>query len=216
MSATPSITLEQGSSVGYGEQLASTQDEIHLGCGNHFLLGRNGRGKTTLLRSIAGSIPFLSGGVKKDGKVFYLSEDLSFDRELSAKQVIKSLVPASTRAAALEFAERIELAMTKPFAELSTGNKRKLSIIIGEFCASAHPAPIILLDEPYTGLDDFVRSCVRELWDSNADQVCRLIVTHPDQDDFLLNSALTISPGKLEQLPLESTRTWASVRQGLK
>lgn len=215
MSASGSLRLLADTHIGYRESLASSSNEIALQAGNHFLLGRNGRGKTTLLRSIAGSIPFLSGTAEIDGTVIYLSEDLCFDRELRAKQVINSLVPPTNRPQALEFAELIELTMDKPFAELSTGNKRKLAIIIGEFTAGAKEKPILLLDEPYTGLDDFVRSQIRERWESTSEEICRIIVAHPDQDDFLLPNALTISDGKLDALPTNASRTWKEVRQNL-
>lgn len=209
------LCIKKDSAIGYQEILATNSETIELGMGNHFLLGRNGRGKTTLLRSLAGSIDFLAGGAQAKVPVIFLSEDLYFDREISAKQIFHSLLRKAQATEALEFAERIDLAVKKPYAELSTGNKRKLAVLLAEFTAAAISNPIIMLDEPYTGLDDAVRNAFRQYWEATAAKVCRIIIAHPDQDSFQLPSAITISEGHIIHRQFDPPRTWQEIRQQL-
>jgi len=50
---TPSIHFDTGLEIGYGKPLARFGQAVSLTGGTHFLLARNGRGKTTLLRTLA-------------------------------------------------------------------------------------------------------------------------------------------------------------------
>jgi len=58
---TPRIQMNAGLEIGYGTPLARIGSNTQLSSGTHFLVARNGRGKTTLLRTLAGSIKPLSG-----------------------------------------------------------------------------------------------------------------------------------------------------------
>jgi ATPase subunit of ABC transporter with duplicated ATPase domains len=69
---TPSIRLGYGLAIGYTAPLAKFEQSVELGGGTHFLLARNGRGKSTLLRTIAGSLKKLSGDFSTDGFMQYL------------------------------------------------------------------------------------------------------------------------------------------------
>lgn len=83
----PHLELRRDLSIGYREPLAEVKDttNIMLESGTHYLLARNGRGKTTLLRTLAGVMKPVSGVFKSHGVCQFLSEDLTFDRELSAR-----------------------------------------------------------------------------------------------------------------------------------
>lgn len=55
--------------IGYGRQILSTLSDVFVGPGEFIcLLGRNGQGKSTLLRTLAGFIPPVEGEVKLDGR----------------------------------------------------------------------------------------------------------------------------------------------------
>ena len=60
-SNAPKVGLSDGLSIGYQSRLAAAEGDIELGSGTHYLLARNGRGKTTLLRTLAGVIKPLCG-----------------------------------------------------------------------------------------------------------------------------------------------------------
>ena len=59
----PSIVFEKDLEIGYDQSLAKFSETVELGGGTHFLLARNGRGKTTLLRTVAGSLKPVNGFV---------------------------------------------------------------------------------------------------------------------------------------------------------
>ena len=123
----PSIHFESGLEIGYNSTLARFGDVVNLSSGTHFLLARNGRGKTTLLRTLAGTLKSVKGKFRVEGFVQYLPEDLRFDPEITPATVFRMLIPKARQAAALDLAARIELDLKKPYGRLSTGNRRKTS-----------------------------------------------------------------------------------------
>jgi len=153
----PTIELKEGLGIGYKECLATVLQDIELRSGTHYLLARNGRGKTTLLRTLAGVLNSLKGGFECKGRCQLLGEDLVFDRELPATSIFKSLLPKKSRIEALKLAENLELDVKKTYGKLSTGNKRKVALLVAEFSVKEGQADILLLDEPFTGLDAFAR-----------------------------------------------------------
>jgi ABC-2 type transport system ATP-binding protein len=130
------------------------------------VLGPNGAGKTTLIRTILDIIRPDSGRVEIFGQRFrpehrdrigYLPEE----RGLYARQkvgavleylgALKGLAPAVARTQARTWLERFELtdAVDKKVEQLSKGNQQKIQII-STLLASP---PILILDEPLSGLD---------------------------------------------------------------
>jgi len=85
MCNSPAIGITDGLSIGYQFRLAVAVGDIELGCGTHYLLARNGRGKTTLLRTLAGVIKPIIGGFACDGRCQLLSEDLTLTVNLQLK-----------------------------------------------------------------------------------------------------------------------------------
>lgn len=119
--------------------------------------GRSGAGKTTLLRIImglekpdAGAVTF-SGGAEKIrfGAVF--QEDRLFET-LNAVENIRLAAGVSNRAAIRRELNRLlpeEDAADKPVSQLSGGQRRRVSLVRA-FMAQAD---VLVLDEPFTGLD---------------------------------------------------------------
>src|SRR4051812_4452996 len=105
----PCIHLESGLEIGYASPLARFDESVRLTGGTHFLLARNGRGKTTLLRTVAGSLKALRGTFGVQGFLQYVPEDLRFDPELTPAMIFRMLVPKARLGEALELAKRIEL-----------------------------------------------------------------------------------------------------------
>ena len=208
------ISLSSGLSIGYDKSLAEVQGEISLGQGTHYLLGRNGRGKTTLFRTLCGMIKPLSGGFQVEGNCRFVSEDLIFDHELKAPAILKTLLNKDSAKKAIEFGESIELDMTKPFGKLSTGNKRKVNLLLAEFGFQADGRDIIFLDEPFTGLDAPTRQAFIDRWANETNNVVRVVSAHPEFDDMPVPSALVISDGVLnhQQSP---DMCWGELRQFL-
>ena len=138
-----------------------TVDEPGIYC----LLGRNGAGKTTFLKSIAGYQNVTSGQIKVDGKtistatldtgVSYIENFAKhFNLPVGKLLRIASEVNADfDHSFAMEMMERFELDRKKKFNQLSLGMKTMVSTIV---CLASN-RPVILLDEPVLGFDAIMR-----------------------------------------------------------
>lgn len=138
-----------------------TVDEPGIYC----LLGRNGAGKTTFLKSIAGYQNVTSGQIKVDGKtistatldtgVSYIENFAKhFNLPVGKLLRIASEVNADfDHSFAMEMMERFELDRKKKFNQLSLGMKTMVSTIV---CLASY-RPVVLLDEPVLGFDAIMR-----------------------------------------------------------
>ena len=138
-----------------------TVDEPGIYC----LLGRNGAGKTTFLKSVAGYQNVTSGQIKVDGKAIStatLDTGVSYIGNFAKHfnlPIWKLLRIASEVNAeydypfATEMMERFELDGKKKFNQLSLGMKTMVSTIV---CLASN-RPVVLLDEPVLGFDAIMR-----------------------------------------------------------
>ena len=143
------------------------------------LLGPNGSGKTTTLKSIIGLIQPTSGWVRVDGfnpvndhiqvksKIGYVAEKPILYESLSIRDFLEFV--ASIRkidqslvnriinqlGAVFEMGDNFDL----PIATLSTGMKQKAALI----SSLIHQPPVLLLDEPLSGLDAKTSRIVKDL-----------------------------------------------------
>lgn len=213
--SNPIIELASGLQIGYGKPLAAADRNIRLENGTHFLVARNGRGKTTLLRTLARSLKQVAGDFQTRGRIQYLPEDLRFDPEIPAKTIFHALLPdANRRQKALALADQIELDVNKPYGRLSTGNRRKTSLILAEFSIREDSGNILLLDEPFSGLDAFARQAFENLWSLPGEKVLRLVSCHPDYDAMAMPSTLLISEGRMRHIR-EAQLNWSQLKSQL-
>ena len=199
----PAVSMPTGLSIGYSDRLAQVGEEdgdIVLEGGTHYLLARNGRGKTTLLRTLAGVLHPLGGRYQCSGHCQFLSEEIAFDRELPAKTIFKAMLSKPKYKEAIKLARKLELDVDKYYGRLSTGNKRKVALLVAEFSIVDGRSNILLLDEPFTGLDAFAREIFQELWSNSHSSVLRLVSCHPDFDSMEMNSSVLITEGKIIHL----------------
>lgn len=195
--------------------LAETSDAIELSNGRHLLLARNGRGKTTLLKTIAGIIPSLQGEITLNGTVQFVDEDLRFDDELKTRHLFKALFKRDQLRFAQHMAESIELDVEKPYGKLSKGNRQKVALIIAEARAHKRGPQILLLDEPFSGLDFAAREKVDAIWSENEESIVRLVCVHPDEPTLKADSAIMIREGRLEQVQVKGSLDWLEARKTL-
>lgn len=207
----PLIRLGAGLEIGYEKPIARSEQEIALTGGTHFLLARNGRGKTTLLRTLARTLKRVTGEFEAVGFTQYLPEDLRFDPELSSAAIFRALLAKDRVADALALAEKIELDTKKLYGRLSTGNRRKAGLIVAEFSIKPQQGNILLLDEPFSGLDAYARQAFEELWQKTDGHVLRLVSCHPDYDSMPMPSAVVIEHGQISHRA-SATQTWSSLK----
>jgi ABC-2 type transport system ATP-binding protein len=163
---TPTISLT-GLTRRYGDQLAL--DEVTLdiaGPSITGLLGRNGAGKSTVMRIIA-SQEFASAGtvrvfgaspVDNDAvlrRMVLIREDQSYP-DIRVRQALRAaswFYPDWNEDLARKLLADFDLPAGRPIKKLSRGMRSALGIVIG----LAAQAEITLFDEPYAGLDAVAR-----------------------------------------------------------
>ena len=221
----PTVKIRNGFTIGYRGRnligkptptcLAEAPNEIELNSGRHLLLARNGRGKTTLLKTLAGLIPAIRGQFQVDGQVQFIDEELRFDPELNARQVFKAFFKNGLLVKAMDLASRLGLDLKKPYGKLSKGNRQKVTLILAETKAADGKSQVLFLDEPFSGLDFHARDEVDAIWNENSEDVVRLVCVHPDEPTLQAESAIVINEGEIRQLPVDGSLDWFETRKSL-
>lgn len=154
------------------------------------LLGPNGSGKSTLLHSITGLIRFDQGHVLIDGEshdslparqvLGFVPDELPLPHSLTGRNYLDFILaaqPAGEKERAEMLKEAVGLchADDRFIGEYSHGMKKKLQFIAGML----HRPRLLILDEPFRGLDPEARVLIEHL----VDEHCRaggaaLIATH--------------------------------------
>jgi ABC-type multidrug transport system ATPase subunit len=213
-SQSPQLKLQAGLAIGYTKPLASASEDILLGGGTHFLIARNGRGKTTLLRTVAKTLRQLGGSFETQGKIQYLPEDLRFDPYITVTGIFKAMLPSAKLQAALNLAASLELDVQKAYGKLSTGNRRKTNLLVAEHSIDPAGGNILLLDEPFSGLDAYAREIFEGIWRSSSENVLRLVSCHPDYDSMSMPSAVVIQGASIRHT-IGTSQTWSELKQQL-
>ncbi len=154
------------------------------------LLGPNGAGKTTLLRLLLGYLKPTGGRAAVDGldcyrqsvevhrRLSYLPGEARLFRHLDGRETLRlfsELRPGANLERAIALAERLDLDLSRRVAQMSTGMRQKLALVV----ALAPDVPLVILDEPTANLDPTVRREVIELIrESRADGRTVLFSSH--------------------------------------
>ena len=154
----------------YGEKKAVDDLNLHIRPGEIYgFIGHNGAGKTTTLKSVAGILQFDAGEIYIGGdsirekpleckrKIAYIPDNPDLYEYMTGIRYLNFIADIFGVDAALRrerirrYADAFELTgdLAQPIAAYSHGMKQKLAII----AAWLHEPQLILMDEPFVGLD---------------------------------------------------------------
>ncbi len=153
----------------YGNIRALDRLDLTLAPGEIFgLLGPNGSGKSTALRLLLGFLRPSGGAAWIDGhhcwddsvaaraRVAYLPGELRLYENMTGRQLIRflgGLRGASDGPEVDRLARSLDIDLSRPIAQLSSGMKRKVALLV----VLAARAPLLILDEPTNTLDPSMR-----------------------------------------------------------
>ena len=173
------------------------------------LLGKNGTGKSTLLRNIAGLLFPEKGNITVDGNnparrqprflqnIFMVPEEFYLPN-ISIAQFLKHHAPFYTKFNKEQFEKYralFELPADNTMQNMSYGQKKKVLISF----ALASNAKFLLMDEPTNGLDIMSKSQFRKVLAEALDgERCIIISTHQVKDlENLIDRITIIDEGKI-------------------
>ena len=154
----------------YGEKKAVDDLSLHIRPGEIYgFIGHNGAGKTTPLKSVAGLLRFDAGEIQVCGHsvkadplackrdMAYIPDNPDLYDYMTGIGFLNFIadifgVDADTRASRIRhYADTFELTddLAQPISAYSHGMKQKLAVI----SALIHAPKLILMDEPFVGLD---------------------------------------------------------------
>ena len=197
----------------FGETVVLSNVNIEFEKGKvHGLIGRNGSGKTMLMKCICGFVPLSSGQIMINGKTlkkdFDMPKDIGviietpgFLHNQTGFQNLKLLASIKNRITDAEIRRAIETVgldadMKKKVGKYSLGMRQRLAIAQ----AIMENPPILLLDEPFNGLDNDGVEKMRELFLALKAQGKTIILASHNQTDIntLCDEVFEIDAGKLQ------------------
>ena len=164
----------------YGDKKAVDDLTLHIHAGEVYgFIGHNGAGKTTTLKSVAGILQFDGGEILVDGvsikadplvckkKMAYIPDNPDLYDFMTGIQYLNFVadifgVPTQERTQRInQLAEAFELtaSLSQSIGSYSHGMKQKLAII----SAWLHQPELILMDEPFVGLDPKASHILKEM-----------------------------------------------------
>ena len=172
----------------YGEKKAVDDLSLHIQPGEIYgFIGHNGAGKTTTLKSVVGILQFDAGEIRIDGhsikeeprvckkELAYIPDNPDLYDFMTGIKYLHFIADVfgvdekSRQERIRKYADLFELTadLGQPIAAYSHGMKQKLAII----SAWIHEPKLILMDEPFVGLDPkashLLKGMMREVCDND-------------------------------------------------
>lgn len=164
----------------YNDKKAVDGLTLHIRAGELYgFIGHNGAGKTTTLKACCGILGFEEGEIFVDGesvkknplackkKIAYIPDNPELYGFMKGIQYLHFVgdiyeVPTDVRQARIrKYADAFELteALAQPISTYSHGMKQKLAVI----SALLHEPKLVIMDEPFVGLDPKAAHTLKEL-----------------------------------------------------
>ena len=200
----------------YGEKRAVDDLSLHIRPGEIYgFIGHNGAGKTTTLKSCCGILQYDSGEITIDGvsmkqdpiickrKIAYIPDNPDLYEFMTGIQFLNFVsdifgVSAVERQERIrKYADTFELTadLAQPISAYSHGMRQKLAII----SALIHEPKLIVMDEPFVGLDPKATHLLKELMREMCDRGSAIFFsTHVlEVAEKLCDKVAIIKAGKL-------------------
>ena len=200
----------------YGEKKAVDNLSLHIQAGEIYgFIGHNGAGKTTTLKACVGILDFDDGEIFVDGvsikenplackkKIAYIPDNpdlYGFMTGIGYLHFVADIfgVEAGVRAERIEkYAEAFSLTadLAMPISSYSHGMKQKLALI----SAFIHEPKLIIMDEPFVGLDPTASHAVKQMMREMCANGCAIFFsTHVlEVAEKLCSKIAVIKDGKL-------------------
>jgi ABC-2 type transport system ATP-binding protein len=199
--STGSLISLRGVGRSFGATQALADVDLDLEAGVIGLLGPNGAGKTTLLRLLATALPPSRGKVRVLGRdvevlaerteirrrLGYLPQEVGFPRGFTAFAFVDYIAllkewadPAARHAEVRRVLDQVGLsdAATKRIRAMSGGQRRRVALAQ----ALLGSPPVLILDEPTTGVDPEQRVTLRTVLAELARTSIVVLSTHQTED----------------------------------
>lgn len=151
-----------------------------------FIKGQSGVGKTTFLKILSGIDKQYGGTVNLSAnRISFMFQE---DRLIPYISVLKNVSAVSDEAKALHYLSLLKLqneANSSPNT-LSGGMKRRVSLAR----ALAYDSDLVILDEPFKGLDDQLRTDIYDIIKDELGKRCFIIVSHDERDYLALGGKI--------------------------
>ena len=200
----------------YGNKKAVDCVSLHIQAGEIYgFIGHNGAGKTTTLKACCGILQFDEGEIFIDGHsirqepiscksvLAYIPDDPQLYPYMTGVQYLNFVadvykIPKGERRALIEkYADGLELTadLAQPISAYSHGMKQKLAVI----AAFIHAPKLIVMDEPFVGLDPKAAHTLKEMMRAHCDNGGAIFFsTHVlDVAEKLCDKVAIIKDGKL-------------------
>ena len=192
----------------FGEKIILDDINLKLDGGKIIgLLGRNGTGKSTLIKLINDLLTPTSGEVLINGEkpgieskkiVAYLPERTYLDKSMTVDQVIKffsEFYENFSSEKAYELLKSLDLDSKMKLTKMSKGMQEKVQLIL----VMSRDADIYILDEPLGGVDPATRDYILDTILSNFNEGSTVIISTHLIDDIekILDEVLIIDNGKI-------------------
>ena len=198
----------------YGRRKALAQVNFTCGAGDIIgLLGPNGAGKSTLLNILAtlispsrgrveyGDRTAAQGGAEVRGRIGMLGHDLFLYPELTAREnlVFFARLYGLPDAEAVAQARLARAGLADRGDDLVLGFSRGMRQRVALERALLHDPRLVLLDEPFTGLDQASTAALVARLRERQQAGCILVIATHDLDvaDGLLSSAIYLKNGRI-------------------
>ena len=201
----PSVRLSAATArYGRGEPVFADVDLTLDAPGLYQVRGPNGSGKSTLVEVLSGYLPLSSGEVlindtpADDGAAHATRRICRAEPALYPMMSVRDHLAFASRWTGADTAQAVNRAhryglgpwLDTPAEALSTGNRRRLWIIqctVGQF-------DVLVMDEPFNGLDDDSRSVLIQELTAWARHCCTVVVAHQPPEGLAFDEIIPWEP----------------------